>query len=131
MKDLNKWLPDGVIEVDLELLKDLDLLDFRPGQTQKQDDDFTRFFHVVESLEKITLLNEDFVIWIVPNLLHAQPATFCLIAINSTKGPQLETGFCTTGVYNNSNLVLKVLEKFLKEIQETENLIDRYSSDAA
>lgn len=129
MNNLGESLHDGVIEVDIVLLSDLDLLNFEASQA-KEDDALTRYFHVIESMEKITLINEEFVIWIVPDYLDHSPITFTLIALNHPKGPVLETAFSTTGIYNSSGLVLRVLDKFIQEIQETQSLIQKYEKAA-
>lgn len=131
IKDLNQWAPDGIIDVNLELLHKMDLLDFYPGRKKKDEDAITRYFHVIESVEKITLINEEYVIWIVPDNKSGKPITYTLVALSHPKeGIQLELVFATAGVYNNSWLVLKVLEKFLIEIQENESLISFYGKTA-
>jgi hypothetical protein len=125
ISDLDQYLHDGVIDVSLDLLNTMGLLDFQHGVV-KEDDSLTRYFHVIESIEKITLINEHFVIWIVPDSFEGKPVTYTLIALANPSGPQLEMAFCTAGVYNNSPLVLKILEKYLIEIQENESLIKNY-----
>lgn len=130
IKDLNQCAHDGVIEVDLELLHKMDLLDFHPGKMKKEEDNLTRYFHVVESIEKITLINDDFVIWIVPESGSGVAVTYTLIALNQSEKLKLELVFATSGVYNNSWLVLRILEKFLIEIQENEALISFYKKSA-
>jgi hypothetical protein len=58
------------------------------------------------------------------------PLTYTLIALNRGDcEPQLEVAFIASGVYNSSKLVLKVLEKFLIEIQETETTLAKFQSD--
>jgi len=130
IKDLNQWVHDGVIEVDLELLHKMDLLEFHPGKSKKEDDSLTRYFHVIESIEKITLINDDFVIWIVPESGSGVSVTYTLVALNQPEGLRLELVFATSGVYNNSWLVLRILEKFLIEIQENEAIIASYNKSA-
>lgn len=120
-ENLDKNLPEGVINVDIDLLKRIDLLNFH--QADSNDQALTRYFHVIESNEKITLINDDFIVWIVPERLHDVPFTYTLIALNYPDHPQLELCFVTTGVYNTSRLVLRVLEKFLFEIQENEEYL--------
>lgn len=124
IKNLNDWLPEGIVDVNLTLLYEFDLLDYKapPGG---QNDGLTRYFHVIETDEKITLVNEDFVVWIVPEALAELPTTHTLIALNTPSHPKLEVVFSTKGVYNSSNLVLRILEKFLMEIQENEELISK------
>jgi hypothetical protein len=121
MKEIKVWLPDGVIDVDLALLQRLGLLN--QHHHEKLNFSLTRYFHVLESPDKITLINDEFVIWIVPEKVDNVPTTFTLIALNHPEGPQLETAFSTWGIYNSSRLVLRILEKFLFEIQETEDLL--------
>lgn len=128
--DIYKWAPDGIIEVGLDLLHRMNLLGFHPGEIKKEDDALTRYFHVIESMEKITLINDEYVIWIVPDNVSGTPVTYGLIALNRPKGPQLELVFSTSGVYNNSWLVLRILEKFLKEIHENEDIISQYDKSA-
>lgn len=122
-KDLCAWLPEGIIDVNLELLWEMDLIEYL--DESKHDPTLTRYFHVIETEEKITLVNEEFVVWIVPDIENNIAKTFTLIALNSSKHPKLELAFTTTGVYNTSKLVLRVLEKFLMEIQENETFISQ------
>lgn len=116
------WLPEDILEVNLELLQKLELLHYH--DPAYNDPSLTRYFHVVESEDKITLLNEEFVVWIVPEKMEGVAVTYTLIALNGEeKEPELQMCFVTSGVYNNSRLVLRVLEKFLFEIQENENML--------
>lgn len=120
--ELQKWLPDGVIQVDLPLLQEFELLD--SGLDEKSTPALTRYFHVVESFEKITLINDQFVIWIVPQKGDTIK-TLTLIALNYPDHLKLELAFLTSEIYNTSRLVLRILEKFLFEIQENEDLIKK------
>lgn len=122
INNLPQWLPDGVLQVDIELLQRYNLLNFE----EKQDPGLTRFFHVMESTDKVTLVNDQFVIWIVPDNSNGTPMTYVLIALNRNGIPQLETAFTTSDVYNTSRLVLRILEKLLFEIQENEDSLKPY-----
>ncbi|NGX58606.1 MAG: hypothetical protein K940chlam3_01513 [Chlamydiae bacterium] len=117
-------LPDGTIEINLKLLRDMDLLNFQDQESE--DDRLTRYFHVVETKEKITLINEEFIVWIVPNQNENAQATNILISLNKEPLPVLEVAYFASGVYNTSNLVLKVLENLLNEIHENELVIKSY-----
>jgi hypothetical protein len=113
------WIPEGIYFVDLELLHHFDLLHFQPNADYR-DPVMNRYFHMIESVEKITLINDEFIVWIIPDKMNQIPVTCTLIALNRPdREPQLEAAFIASGVYNTSKLVLKVLEKFLIEIQET------------
>jgi hypothetical protein len=123
-KDLDLWNPEGFYSLNLTLLHHFDLLHFQPLSLQPQEANITRYFHMIESPEKITLVNNDFIVWIIPERREQMPLTSILIALNDeVHDPRLEVVFVASGVYNTSKLVLKVLEKFLMEIQETENVL--------
>jgi len=123
IQDLASWLPEDIIEVDLELLHRFDLLNYH--SPKERDPALTRYFHVIETHEKITLINDDFVVWIVPDSMEGVPVTYTLIALNKPEGADLELAFSSTGIYNSSRLVLRVLEKFLLEIQENEEFLSK------
>lgn len=128
MNDLSYHVPDGIVEVDLSLLQELGLLSANDN-CETCSDSLTHNFFVVESPDKLTLFNEKFSIWIVPRLESDTPMTYTLIALNEKENPQLEMVFTTTGVYNHSSLVLRVLEKFLEQIEENEEEICRFKKD--
>lgn len=127
LTEVKTWSPDRMIEIDLEALQRLDLLTgfHEPFANNGQ---LTQYFQVAESPEKITLLNEHFVIWIVPEVTPTKTITYVFIALNAPKKPKLEVSFSAAGVYNSSRLVMRILEKMLGEIQETEDLLKRYKN---
>ncbi len=122
LKNINKLSTEVVIEVDLELLQRFNLLNFY--HKDFTDTTLTRYFQVIETSDKITLVNDDFAIWIVPEKLLEKSITYTIVALNNRDKPHLELVFIASGVYNNSNLVLKILEKFLEEIQENEEVLN-------
>lgn len=122
--NLEEYLPEGMIELNIEMLHRLNILDYN----NKHEELLTRFFHVIESPEKITLVNDDFIVWIVPDH-QAQPKTVVLVALNQRGVPKLELGFVTKDVYNSSKLILIALEKFLHDIQENEESLRPYTLD--
>ncbi len=124
---LPELIPDGIVQVDLKLLQKLGLL--HEEIENDSTTSLTRFFHVVESKDKITLFNDQFVIWIVPEKLDTEPHTLVLIALNTQPKPKLEMAFTISGIYNTSRLVLRVLERFLSEIQENEELITNLQNE--
>lgn len=128
MNHLPELVPDGIVHVDIQLLQKLGLLHEETDPDTSSS--LTRFFHVVESKEKITLFNEQFVIWIVPESINHEPHTLVLVALNIPPRPKLEMSFSMSGIYNTSRLVLRVLEKFLAEIQENEDLILNLQSES-
>ncbi len=122
--NLEQWLPEGIINIDLMMLHSYGILDNADQSTQ---DPLSRYFHVMETEEKITLVNNQFVIWIIPENANNTPTTYTLIATYSQdKAPHLELAFATAGAYNTSRMVLRILEKFLHEIQENEDMIKKY-----
>lgn len=126
LENLSSWTPEGIYFINLELLHRFDLLHFQPNAEYK-DPSLTRYFHIIESPEKVTLFNDEFVVWIIPDRANQIPLTYALIALNrGDQELQLEVTFIASGIYNSSKLVLKVLEKFLTEIQETEAMLSQF-----
>lgn len=128
INNLKTFIPDGIVAIDLSLLHELDLLTCEES-LEGGDTNLTHNFYVVESAEKLTLFNQKYVVWIVPKLVEQIPTTYTFIALNDKKQTQLEMAFSTTGVYNQSNLVLRILEKFLEQIEENEEAIHRYNKN--
>jgi hypothetical protein len=119
VENLPNLAHDGVTNIDLKFLHDEGLL--ASLQDDKEDpDDLTQYFHVIESIEKVTLFNEQFLIWIIPKMEGDQPLTYVLIALNHPEKPHLEIVFATRGVYNTPRYVLRVLQHFLVDMLETE-----------
>ncbi|MCH9612808.1 MAG: hypothetical protein S4CHLAM102_13070 [Chlamydiia bacterium] len=123
MSDLGKWVQDGIIEVDLELLKKYGLLNKTEEEEKEMQKNFPFYFHVLEVPEKVTLFNNQFVIWIVPKVVNEVPTTFTLITLVNGDDLNLELVFSTTGIYNSPKYVLKVLRHLLTEVIDTEEEI--------
>lgn len=114
---------ESTILINLARLHEMDLLHYHSKRESYST--LTRYFQVIETSEKITLINDEFVIWIVPEKVNEKSLTYTLIALNHQEGPHLELAFITSGVYNTSQLVLRILEKFLFEIQENEDYLNQ------
>ncbi|MBS0624810.1 MAG: hypothetical protein JSS32_02025 [Verrucomicrobia bacterium] len=119
MGNLGNWAHDGILRVDLKTLHDLGLLSTL-NNDQSDPDDLTQYFHVIESVEKVTLFNEQFIVWIIPKMDQELPMTYVLIALNHPEKVHLEVVFTTSGVYNTPRYVLKVLQHHLVDMLETE-----------
>lgn len=126
ISDLKRFVPDGIVEIDLSLLHELGLLSCEETNTSAETA-LTHNFYVVESHDKLTLFNQKYVVWIVPQLVEQVPTTYTLIASNDKQMTHLEMVFATSGVYNHSSLVLRILEKFLEQIEENEQEICPYN----
>ena len=125
MGDLNKWFPDGLIDVDLFLLKELGLLNQNENDEKILQSQFPFYFHVVETDDKVTLFNNQFVVWIVPQMIDHTPTTITLICLTDPQqNLHPEMAFTTSGVYNTPKCVLKVLRYYLTEVIDTESVID-------
>ncbi len=122
-KDLSKWVPDGIIHVDLKLLNDLGLLNNAELEHSVSDAHLNHYFHIIETPDKVTLFNEQFAIWIVPQLVEDNPSTMTLIALLQNNKPHLEIVYLTNGVYNTPKYILKILQHFITEVQDTEAVI--------
>ncbi|GEM_PF-3498845 len=137
MKDidfLDQWLEgfrilnekasmESELSVNLTLLGELDLLCchyYNHGEPE-----FTQLFSVVESEDKITLINHQFVVWIIPEKSFLNSKTRIIIALNQ-EYPEFELSFTTSGVYNSSRIIMCVLDKLLNEIEETELVLKEY-----
>lgn len=122
-KNLNKNLQDGVTEISLDLLKKLGLLEQSEEEEKEQQTQFPFYFHVIENKEKVTLFNNQFVVWIIPKVVDEVPTTLTLISLVRQDKLHLEMAFTTSGVYNSPKYVLKVLRHFLSEVIDTEEEI--------
>lgn len=126
--NLSKWAHDGVVCVDLKLLHELNLLESL--YSDKDDsDDFSQYFHVIETPEKVTLFNDQFIIWIVPKMEEENPVTYVYIALNHEDKTTLEIVFTTAGVYNTPKFVLKVLQYYLLDMIETEATLTNFEKE--
>lgn len=123
--DLSGYAHDGVVDIDLQFLHDQGLLETL-AEEQSDMDDLTQYFHVIESPEKVTLFNEQFIVWIIPKMEEELPLTYVLIALNHPGKPHLEVIFSTKGVYNSPRYVLRVLQHFLVDVLETEETLTSY-----
>jgi hypothetical protein len=119
---------ESVMHVNLPLLQQMGLLHYHI-KNELQDPSLTRYFQVFETTEKITLINDEFVIWIVPGKTIGTSQTYTLIALNRPEGPQLELTYINSGVYNTSRLVLRLLERFLRDIQENEDYLGKIKKE--
>jgi len=123
VRNTANYSPEIMVDVNLALLEQLNLLD---DEEPEADPSLTRYFQLSESDGKLTLINEKFVIWIIPENSEEQPCTYTWIARpHGYSLPKLEMGFVTRGLFNNSRLVLRVLEAFLKEIEETDQFLKK------
>lgn len=129
MSNLPQWAHDGIIPINLNFLHDQGLL-ISLTEDKGDPEDLTQYFHVIESVEKVTLFNEQFIVWIIPRLDGDQPMTYVLIALNQADKVHLEIVFTTHGVYNTPRYVLKVLQHFLVDMLETEATLTSFEKNA-
>ena len=129
MNDLPKFVPDGIVEVNLELLNKIGILHIEEFEETEEEEQLPHYFHVIETSEKVTLFNHQFAIWIVPQLSENASETLVLIAlIDGTHPLHLEIVFSTGGVYNTPKFVLKLLRHFLGDVIDNEEAISSISS---
>ncbi len=119
-------IPEGVITIDLPELQSLGLLRCSEEEAESRLPALQRRFQVLESSEKITLFNQQFIIWLVPQEGGEQSRTLALVALNRKEGAKLELAFEACGAYNTSKRVLIILEQYLAEIQENEALLSTF-----
>jgi hypothetical protein len=123
ISDLPRWIPEGISEVDLSLLEKTGLLHFETFEEKGGVEELPHYFHVIETAEKVTLFNHQFVIWIVPKVLGEIPTTIVLIGRVGKEKPHLEIVFSTKGVYNTPKLILKLLKHYISDVIDTEQAI--------
>lgn len=121
ISNIHDYLPEGIIDVDLSLLQKYEILDLPTHE--KDEASITRFFQMLETDDKVALVNEEFIIWIVPDNSELYSSTYLLIALNEGGVPKLETAYKSQGVYNITPRVLHLLEHVLCEIQENEEFL--------
>ena len=121
--NLALWLPDGVIEVDLDLLNSLHLLDAEGNPCELNPETKDHSFYIFESEDKITLVNDEYIVWIAPQTIEDEPTTYTFVAKNTTPESKLELVFSSSGIYNSSAFILRILEAFLNEIDEHNHLV--------
>ncbi|MEM7175107.1 MAG: hypothetical protein AAF443_04160 [Chlamydiota bacterium] len=129
ISNLQSWVPDGIVEVDLSLLEKTGLLQHSAFEDKEQVEQLPHYFHVIETADKVTLFNHQFVIWIVPKVVDEVPLTVTLIALMKTGLPHLEIVFSTKGVYNTPKFVLRLLKHYLSEVIDTEEAISSIGQD--
>lgn len=121
---LNQKAPDGIIDVDLQVLSSLNLLNINVLEDQLFFNGSAEQFYMVEADEKLTLFNPNYVIWMLPSFVGENASTYVFIAKNFQDAPpKLEIIFLAKGVYNTSSLVLAVLDGFLREMKENEDFL--------
>jgi hypothetical protein len=129
VNDLPSWVHDGILSIDLQFLHEQGLVNSL-HDSDDSTDDLTQYFHVIESVEKVTLFNDQFIVWIIPKMECEQPTTYVLIALNHPEKANLEIVFTTRGVYNTPRHVLKVLQHFLLDMLETEATLTSFEKNA-
>jgi len=129
ISNLPSWIPEGIIEIDIELLEEIGLLKHESFEEKQNTEQLPHYFHVIETADRVTLFNHQFVIWIVPKLVDDTPTTIVLIALMNDSHPHLEIVFSTQGVYNTPKFVLKLLKYYLSEVIDTEEAISSIEND--
>ena len=117
-------LPDGIMNINVKTLHALHLLSDDtplPGSAPA-----STLLQAIESGGRITLYNEKFALWVVPQK-NADPAsTIVFIASRTDEEIKPEIAFRTTGIHNRSKTILKLIDRFLADIQETETVISKF-----
>jgi hypothetical protein len=122
VKNLKKWLPDGITSVNLPVIHQLGLLSIEHLE-KATPENLNHYFHVMETPEKITLFNEQFAIWIVPQNSDTESKTLTFISLLHGAAPHLEIVFETEGVYNTPKYIMKILQHYLTEVLDIEAVI--------
>ncbi|ANG66142.1 hypothetical protein [Chlamydia gallinacea] len=79
-------------------------------------------FIIAETIDKLTLFNSDFAVWLVPEVIQGEAVTRGYIALyHASRGYTPELAFQASGKYNQSALILEALHLYLQDIQDTED----------
>lgn len=119
--DLSKWIQDGIQNIDHAFLKEAGInVDNNDSNSL---DDLPFYFHVIETDEKVTLFNNQFIVWIIPKIVNDESLTYTLICYLHENEPKLEIVFTTKQEFNSPKLLIKTLRYYLTEMIDTESEI--------
>lgn len=114
------FLPDGILDINLKTLHSLHLLTDEPATDELQA---SHMLQAVESEGRITLFNDRFALWIVPQVGAEPCSTVVYVATHREGELKAEMGFRTSGIHNKSKTILRLIDRFLADIQETDSLL--------
>lgn len=115
-------LPDGIIDVNIKTLQTLRLL---TEEASSGEGTTAELLQAVETDGRITLFNERFALWIVPQVGASPSATVVYVATHQNDEVKAELGFRTSGIHNNSKTILRLIDRFLADIQETDSMLSQ------
>lgn len=125
-KNTKDLLPDGILDINIKTLHTLQLLSEESSMDEIPE---SHLLQAVESEGKITLYNDRFALWIVPQVGASPSATVVYVATHNDAGVRAELGFRTTGVHNKSKTILRLIDKFLIDIQDTDSIIASFEQE--
>jgi len=118
------FLPDGIVDINIKILQSLQILSNKHPTPKKP-----QVLQAIEAQGKITLFNEEFIIWVAVQAESTPPCTLVFIARNSNDTIKPELGFRTQGIYNRSKTIMQLIDRFLADIQETECVLSQLESN--
>lgn len=125
-KNTKDLLPDGILDINIKTLHTLHLLSEESSIDEVPE---SLLLQAVESEGKITLYNERFALWIVPQVGASPSATVVYVATHNDVEVKAELGFRTTGVHNKSKTILRLIDRFLADIQDTDSIIAGFEQE--
>jgi hypothetical protein len=122
-KHTSDLLPDGIVNVDVKLLQSLSILSPNAslGSASAKE-----LLQAIESGGRITLFNDHYVLWIVPQNEVSPPSTTVILARCDKNSIKPEVGFKTAGIHNQSKTILQLIDRYLVDIQETEDVLEKF-----
>jgi hypothetical protein len=116
-------IPDGIIDVDVKLLQSLNIL----NPTQNIGSGSAKeLLQAIDSGGRITLFNDRFVLWIIPQNDVSPPSTTVILARCNENTIKPEVAFRTAGIHNQSKTILQLIDRYLIDIQETEEVLEKF-----
>lgn len=120
MEELPHWIDNENTHVNLRTLEENNLILISEKEEKDIQKNFPFYFHVIETEDKVTLFNEQFIVWILPRILEGRSETITIVSMLYGEKPQIQMVLTHEGVYNNSRFILRALRYFLVETIRTE-----------
>lgn len=128
LEELPHWIDNENTSVDLRTLEENNLILISEQEEKDIQKNFPFYFHVIETDDKVTLFNEQFIVWILPRVVDGRPETLTIISMLYGDKPQIQLLLSHEGVYNNSRFILRALRYFLVETIQTEKELSQMKS---
>jgi hypothetical protein len=115
-----QYFPDGILDIDIKTLNEYNLLSEEKKSQRKIP--IVHYLKIHDSQDRITLFNDHFAVWIVPEKDSFYTTVY--IAKFQDGDLKIEIAFRAEGLHNKSKTILRLVERFLTDIQETDSMLN-------